>query len=150
MRQGKIHEGCKTIVVIALEKVTDGVGRSYAQIIEHASAAEFKPFFNTYISKDANVITDEWNGYLPLKKEYLNLKQMPSNGGKNFPDLHIHIMNLKSWLRGIHHHCSKERLQGYLDEYHYRYNRRNNMDTIFHLLIKRMVNNEPRRLRSNN
>jgi uncharacterized protein (DUF983 family) len=143
-------KGKKRLVIIALEKVTDGVGRAYAQIIEHASAAEFKPFFNTYINKDANVITDEWNGYLPLKKEYINLKQIPSNGGKNFPDLHIHIMNLKSWLRGIHHHCSKERLQGYLDEYHYRYNRRNNMDTIFDLLIKRMINNEPKRLKSNN
>jgi hypothetical protein len=140
-------KGKKRLVVIALEKVTEGVGRAYAQIIEHASGAEFKPFFNTYISKDANVITDEWNGYLPLKKEYANLKQLPSKGGKNFLDLHIHIMNLKSWLRGIHHHCSKERLQGYLDEYHYRYNRRNNMDTIFDLLVKKMVTAEPRRLK---
>jgi hypothetical protein len=86
------------------------------------------------------------NGYSPLKKEYKNLKQIPSNDGKNFPDRHIHIMNLKSWLRGIHHHCSKERLQGYLDEYHYRYNRRNNMDTIFHNLIEKMVMNNPKRI----
>ena len=55
-------------------------------------------------------------------------------------------MNLKGWLRGIHHHCSKERLQGYLDEYHFRYNRRNNMDTIFDTLIKRMVEYEPKHL----
>jgi hypothetical protein len=59
-------------------------------------------------------------------------------------------MNLKGWLRGIHHHCSKERLQGYLDEYHYRYNARNNMDTIFDLLIKKMVSNKPKRLKSIN
>jgi len=104
-------------------------------------------FLNTYISNDANVITDEWNGYLPLKKEYANLKQLPSKGGKNFLDLHIHIMNLKSWLRGIHHHCSKERLQGYLHEYHYCCNSRNNMDTIFDLLIKKMVTAEPKRLK---
>ena len=68
------------------------------------------------------------------------------NDGNSFIDLHVHIMNLKGWLRGIHHHCSKERLQGYLDEYHYRYNRRNNMDTIFDLLLKKMVINEPIRL----
>ena len=55
-------------------------------------------------------------------------------------------MNLKGWLRGIHHHCSKERLQGYLEEYHFRYNRRNNMDTIFDTLMKRMVQYEPKRL----
>jgi hypothetical protein len=142
-------KGKKRLVVVALEKVKDGsVGRAYAQVIEHASANEFKPFFNDYISKDANVVTDEWTGYGPLKKQYTKLQQIPSNDGSNFPDLHIHIMNLKGWLRGIHHHCSKERLQGYLDEYHYRYNRRNHMGGIFNLLIKKMVENKPKRLKS--
>jgi len=72
--------------------------------------------------------------------------RIPSNNGANFLDLHINIMNLKGWLRGIHHHCSKERLQGYLDEYHYRYNRQNNMGLIFNLLIEKMTKNEPKRL----
>lgn len=139
-------KGEKILVVVALEKVTDGVGRAYAQIIEAASADDFKPFFNGYVSRKANVVTDQWTGYTPLKKEYPNLKQIPSNNGKNFPDLHIHIMNLKGWLRGIHHHCSKERLQGYLDEYHFRYNRRNNLNTIFDIIIKRMAVNNPARI----
>jgi len=94
-------------------------------------------------------VTDEWNGYKPLRKEYPNLEQVKSDKGNGLPDLHLHIMNIKGWLRGIYHHASKERLQGYLDEYHFRFNRRNNMDTIFDLLIKRMVKNEPRRLYSN-
>lgn len=141
-------KGKKRLVIVAVEKVTGGIGRAYAEVIEAASAKEFKPFFATYINKTAKVITDEWNGYIPLKKDYPALKRIPSNEGKNFSDLHIHIMNLKGWLRGIHHHCSKERLQGYLDEFHYRHNRRNNMDTIFDLLIKRMVKNEPKRIKS--
>ena len=66
-----------------------------------------------------------------------------------FPDLHIHIMNIKGWLRGMHHHCTKEQLQGYLDKYHFRYNRRNSMNTIFDLLIKRMVLYKPVRLVNN-
>lgn len=139
-------KGEKRLVVVALEKVTDGVGRAYAQIIETASSKEFNPFFKAYVSRKANVVTDEWTGYAPLKKEYPNLKQIPSMEGKNFPDLHIHIMNLKGWLRGIHHHCSKERLQGYLDEYHFRYNRRNSLETIFDVIIRRMVANNPARI----
>lgn len=135
--------GKKRLVVVALEKVQEGVGRAYAKVIEASSSNEFKPFFIDYINKEAKVTTDEWNGYKPLIKEYPNLIQIPSANGNNFPDIHIHIMNIKGWLRGIHHHCSKEHLQGYLDEYHFRYNRRNNMDTIFHLLIKRMVENIP-------
>ena len=141
-------KGKKKLVVVALEKLPGGVGRAYAQIIEDASNTSFRPFFEFHISKDADIVTDEWSGYIPLKKDYCKLKQIPSKNGENHPDIHIHIMNLKGWLRGIHHHCSKKRLQGYLDEYHFRYNRRNNMDTIFDTLIKRMVKYNPKRLYS--
>jgi hypothetical protein len=145
-KQGR-SKGKKKLVIVALEKLPfNGVGRAYAQIIENGSSASFRPFFEAHISKAAEVITDEWTGYSPLKKDYPKLKQIPSNRGKNQPDMHIHIMNLKGWLRGIHHHCSKDRLQGYLEEYHFRYNRRNNMDTIFDTLMKRMVRYEPKRL----
>lgn len=139
-------KGSKKLVVLGLEKLNEGVGRAYAQVIDRASAKEFKGFFENHISRSATVLTDEWRGYGPLKADYPYLEQRKSDDGNAFIDLHIHIMNLKSWLRGIHHHCSKERLQGYLDEYHFRYNRRNNMDTIFDMLLKRMVINEPIRL----
>lgn len=146
-KQGRSSASKKRLVIIALEVMKDGnVGRSYAQVIDKVSAKEFKLFFNAYISKDANIVTDEWKGYLPLKKEYPMLRQVPSNKGANFKQLHIHIMNIQGWLRGIHHHCTKERLQGYLDEYHYRYNRRNHMGSIFDLTIKKMVVSEPIRL----
>ena len=139
-------KGEKRLVVLALEKLPDGVGRAYAQLIKRASAKEFKKFFKNHISKDAKIITDQWRGYTPLKKEYTNLEQRLSEKGKAFQDVHVHIMNLKGWLRGIHHHCSKERLQGYLDEYHFRYNRRNNMETIFDILLRRMATDEPKRI----
>lgn len=132
-------KGLKKLIVLAVEVLDNGVGRAYAEVIEHASAKELGAFLRKYVTMDANIITDEWRGYSPLKKEFVNLKQIPSNGGKNFKDLHLHIMNIKGWLRGIHHHCSKERMQNYLDEYHFRYNRRAHMDTIFDSLIKRMV-----------
>ncbi|GHV68009.1 hypothetical protein FACS1894199_14570 [Bacteroidia bacterium] len=126
-----------------------GVGRAYAQVLDHASGEDFKPFFNDYISHDAHVVTDEWKGYLPLKKEYPLLEQLPLNKGGNMKELHIHMMNIQGWLRGIHHHCTKERLQGYLDEYHFRYNRRAYMDTIFDVLIRKMVLNQPKRMNIN-
>lgn len=140
-------KGKKKLIILAVEKLNDGVGRAYAQAIESSSSKEFKPFFEDYISKDAMIITDEWRGYLPLKKIYPNLKQIPSKEGKNFIDLHIHIMNLKGWLRGIHHHCSRNQIQGYLDEYHFRYNRRNNLGTIFDLLLVRLIKSPPIRLK---
>ena len=134
-------KGQKKLIVLAVEILEDGVGRAYAEVIEHSSAKELGAFLRKYISKEAIIITDKWRGYSPLKKEFENLKQLDSNDGKNFKELHIHIMNIKGWLRGIHHHCSKEHTQDYLNEYHFRYNRRSNMDTIFNLLIKRLMQN---------
>ncbi len=145
---GRSSETSKKLVVVALEIVTDGVGRAYAQVVDDASSKSFRPFFEKYISKDAKVVTDEWKGYLPLMDEY-KIEQRKSGNGKSFPQMHIHIMNIKGWLRGIHHHCSKERLQGYLDEYHFRFNRRNNMENIFDVLMRRLMNNAPTRISSN-
>ena len=145
---GRSGDSKKKLVIVALEILVDkgSVGRAYAQVIKRASSKEFRPFFETYINKDAHVVTDLWKGYLPLRKDYPNLEQIPSEKGKGMQQLHIHIMNIQGWLRGIHHHCSKDRLQGYLDEYHFRYNRRAMMGSIFDLLIRKMVESEPKRL----
>jgi len=112
-------------VLVALEIVKDGVGRAYAEVISDFSLKLFWPFFGKCISKNVIDKTDEWTGYKPLKKDYPKLIQIPSRSWKGFPDLHIHIMNLKGWLKGVHRHCTNEHLQGYLNEYHFRYNRRN-------------------------
>lgn len=145
---GRSGDSKKKLAIVALEILDEkgGVGRAYAQVIDRSSSKDFRPFFESYISKEAHVITDVWKGYLPLKKDYPNLEQIPSDKGKGMQQLHIHIMNIQGWLRGIHHHCSKDRLQGYLDEYHFRYNRRAMMGSIFDLLLKRMVLNKPIRL----
>ena len=142
--------GSKKLIVVALEILDSGVGRAYAEVIENASSKELGNFLKKYVSKDARIISDEWRGYTPLKSEFKKLEQVASDDGKFFNDIHIHIMNIKGWLRGIHHHCSKERIQGYLNEYHYRYNRRQSMGVIFDSLIKKMVIKEPIRLSSIN
>lgn len=149
---GRSSDSKKKLVIVALEilEKKGGVGRAYAQVIDRTSSKGFRPFFDTYISKGAHVVTDVWRGYLPLKKDYPNLEQIPSDKGKGMQQLHTHIMNIQGWLRGIHHHCSRERLQGYLDEYHFRYNRRAMMGSIFDLLIRKMVASEPKRLNKNN
>lgn len=68
---GRSSGSKKRLVIVALEVLDEGgVGRVYAKVINHASGKEFKPFFNSYISKDAHIVSDKWKGYLPLKKEY--------------------------------------------------------------------------------
>ena len=138
-KRGRSH-GKKKLVIIALERIGEtNYGRSYMKHIEKSTTEEFRLFFNKHISKDASIRTDNWKSYAALKDEYPKLDQIESDNGSNFRELHIQIMNFKGWLRGIHHHCSKKHMQGYLDEYCFRFNRRNFLNTIFHKLVERFV-----------
>ena len=143
-------KGVKKLVVIAIEKVEGTkIGRGYAQVIENASAASFKPFFEKYIDKDnAQVTTDKWRGYWPLGSEF-EIRQKNSKGGKGFPDMHNLIMNLKSWIRGIHHSVSEKFMNGYLNEFFFRFNRRNFLTSIWHKLIERFMTSSPYDYRAN-
>lgn len=145
-KPGRSH-GKKRLVVVALEIINGkDMGRAYARLIEESTTDELLSFMHEYIDKKAIIVTDKWSSYISIKKIYPHLEQKKSEGGKNFKELHLHIMNIQGWIRGIHHHCSKEYLQGYLDEYHFRFNRRNSMKSIFHVLIKKMMQTEPIRL----
>lgn len=134
-------KGERKIIIVGLEKVkrNRAMGRAYAQCINGYSAGDFESFFERHIDEKAHVITDKWRGYSPLKGSYKRLEQVESGGGKNFPQLHAHIMRFKAWLRGVHHHCSERHIQGYLDEFHFRFNRRGFLDGILDKLLVRMV-----------
>lgn len=132
----------KKLVVLAIEKKRKGVSRLYAREIPNASAGHLGSFMQDHIDKRAMVTTDKWSGYAPLERDFENLVRVPSGKkGGNFPELHRVVMNLKGWLRGMHHHV--EDLQDYLDEYCYRFNRSFMKEGIFDNLMLRMVKAEP-------
>jgi len=47
------------------------------------------------------------------------------------------------WLRAIHHHFSGRFINGYLDEFFFRFNRRIFLNDIRHELIERFMTNKP-------
>ena len=94
-----------------------------------------------YISKTAQVTTDQWKGYKPIKD--FDITQIPSNNGKNFPTLHKIIHQVKSWIRGIYSWVSEFNIDRYLAEYSFRINRSQNKETIFNKLMKRIVEGSP-------
>ena len=98
-------------------------------------------YLDKHISKTAQVTTDEWKGYKPIKD--FNITQISSNDGKNFPTLHKIIHQVKSWIRGIYSWVSEFNIDRYLAEYSFRINRSQNKDTIFNKLMKRVVEHSP-------
>jgi transposase-like protein len=141
--QGR-SKGDKKLVCLTVEiRKGKKMGRAYGTVINDYSSDELKKIFDRHISKDkAQVRTDEWTGYTPLELEY-EMQRIKSDKGKNFPEIHILIMNLKSWLRGIYHKCSEKHMQAYLNEFFYRFNRRAFGKRGFHRLIVTMVKTEP-------
>ena len=142
--QGRSKSEKKVRIVIAFENRDGKSGRGYGKVINDYSAASLKPIFDTHIKKNALILADGWRGYNPLKEDYPNLKQTLSDGGKNFKMLHIQIRNFKNWIRGVHSYCNKEYLQKYIDEYFFRFNRRNHRTSILDKIIERCVNHENR------
>jgi len=142
-KQGRSYDSKKKKAVIAVElSDKNQIKRVYVKAIDDYSAKSLTPIFEAHISKTAKVITDKWRGYEPLKKEY-DIEQKLSNNGKNFKELHIVIMQLKSWLRAIPTHVTKWHIQAYFDEFCFRINRSQFKNSIFHKTIERMVIAKP-------
>jgi transposase-like protein len=141
--QGRSKSAKKVRIVLAVEQREGKAGRAYAKIIEDYSSKSLKVIFDTHIKEDAFVVSDGWSGYKPLKEEFLNLTQRLSNNGENFKMLHIQIRNFKNWLRGVHSYCSKEYLQKYINEYFFRFNRRNHRASILDKVLERCVSHQP-------
>ncbi|WP_336516356.1 transposase [Pollutibacter soli] len=66
---------------------------------------------------------------------------IPDPSGKR--GVQILVFNLKNWLRGIHHHCSGRFANGYLQEFIFRFNRRNNLKMILHQVIQAGIYHQP-------
>jgi transposase-like protein/predicted RNA-binding Zn-ribbon protein involved in translation (DUF1610 family) len=142
-KQGRSYDSKKKKAVIAVElSKKHQVKRVYVKSIDDYSAKSLTPIFEEHICTSAKVATDKWRGYEPLKKEY-DIAQKYSANGKNFKELHIIIMQLKSWLRAVPTHVSKWHVQKYFDEFCFRINRSQSKQSIFHKTIHRMVNNKP-------
>lgn len=95
----------KAVIVVELNKKHQ-IERIYVKSIDDYSAKSLTPIFEEHISKTAQIVTDKWRGYAPLKKRY-NIEQKLTGNGKSFKELHIVIMQLKSWLRAIPTHVCK-------------------------------------------
>lgn len=132
-RGGKRGRGTsKPIVVIAVEvKETMGFGRVRMRHVPDASGANLQPFICDVVTPGANVHTDGWTGYNGLSKHgYLHERVVLSSSGDpahvSMPGAHRVASLLKRWILGTHQgSVVPAHLQSYLEEFTFRFNRRN-------------------------
>ncbi len=138
-KQGRSYDGKKKKIVGAVELTSEKkIKRVYAIRIDNFSSKSLKVLFDRHISESAKVETDKWRGYRPLTKKW-NITQELSNGGRNMPQIHIVIHQIKSWIRTIYSWVHPEHINKYLDEFSFRINRSLFKDTIFNKIMERVV-----------
>lgn len=133
----------KQAVLMTAEQLVDGrTGNIRMEHIENFQADTLKFALKAMVDSDAVIRTDKHRSYQKLKKE-MHIKPIQSRMGKGLEELHKQIMQFKNWLRGIHHKCSTQHLHAYLDEYVYRFNKRNARKWIFNDVIEKLMHQAP-------
>jgi len=104
-------------------------GRLRLQVISNRKQETLEPMVLANVQKEAEVRTDGWTGYDNLHKLGYNHTAVPVRGdqaktAQHLPMIHIVFENLDAWLLGTHHGVSPAHLQGYLNEFVFRFNRR--------------------------
>jgi len=121
----------KSLIVIAAQEDGVGIGRIRMRRIPDASAESLLPFIEETIELGSVVHTDGWLRYLPLEKKGYHhrvtfLKGKKESASELLPRVHRVASLLKRWLLGTHQGAvSREHLDYYLDEFTFRFNRRN-------------------------
>jgi len=139
----KVTDSDETLIGGYSKGKISSIGNINLLQIEDFKKAIFKQAVEKMVDTNATITTDEFPSWEALKKDSPNLKTKKSEKGKAFKEMHEQIMLVKMWLRGIHHKYSEKFLQGYLDEYTFRFNNRNQSNKIFDGLVCRMMSVKP-------
>ena len=104
-------------------------GRLRLQILPNRKQETLEPFVLENVRPSTEVRTDGWTGYDNLEKLGYMHKVVLIQGDhaktdQHLPMIHIVFGNLDAWLLGTHHGVSPKHLQGYLNEFVFRFNRR--------------------------
>ena len=133
VKPGKRGRGAagKAMVVVAVEqRLPKGFGRCRLRVISNAEAAVLRPFLLDSIEPGSVVITDGLPPYLRATgADFVHRPISVSGSGAPahvvLPGVHRVASLLKRWLLGTHQGAVEaDHLQGYLDEYAFRFNRR--------------------------
>ena len=141
----------KALVVIASEIRGRGPGRIRLRRIDNASADSLLPFATESIEHRSIIKTDGWSGYSGLGKlgfdhQIINIKQSGNNAHEMLPRVHLVATHLKRWLEGtLQGGVQKSQLEYYLDEFTFRFNRRNSKarGLLFYRLLQQAVVTKP-------
>jgi len=152
-RQGARGRGAegKTLVFVGVEVDSQRLGRVRLRCAPSADAAEALAFVRDYVVPGSRVVTDGLNIYNGLQAagfahEAHAHQPDPVTGEDMLEHVHLVVSLLKRWLTGTYQGAvTPNHLQGYLDEFAFRFNRRlsTHRGKLFYRLMQQAVLTRP-------
>jgi transposase len=135
----KLRERSRATVFAAVERG----GRIKATVLESRRGPALKQQVIEWVEPESIIVTDEWPAYNGLDRHFISHSRINHSAGIYVQgDTHTNTVegffgNLKTGIRGNYKKVSHKWLQGYLNEFTWRYNHRNSGESMFHLLVSR-------------
>ena len=117
-------------------------GLVIAKPVKDTKGTTLKPLIKELVKEGSVLVTDEWSGYNNMSKAYAHqvLKHKMDEFVRG--DYHTNTIEgfwslVKRGISGVYHSVSAKHLQGYLNEYAWRYNHRDDGRAMFELALLR-------------
>jgi transposase-like protein len=124
----KRGRGTKKTPVLAM---VERKGNIISKPIENVTANTLKSAIREVVDKESKIITDEWNGYRGIGKEFKGGHHIVNHGKGEYCRGNISVNEAESYFallkRGVHgtfHHISKKHLPRYCNEFSFRWDNR--------------------------
>jgi ribosomal protein L37AE/L43A len=126
--------------VLVAVNVADGNAKYLKMtVVQSLQTKEINYELPNMLAQSAEVITDGRRSYKGIKehvtKHTVHIIKNKKEVCKTFPWVHTAISNAKRKINGIHHHVKNDYMQNYLNEFAYKFNRRQCGIAIFDKLI---------------
>jgi transposase-like protein len=148
--------GNKSLVVGAVEVLVyqdkngdrcERAGRLRLALIPDATQGSLGSFLTDNVMPKSRIRTDGWKGYSDAALEdfihHVRIVRSGQLAHKRFPHIHRVFSNLKTWLNGTHHGVDPKYLPSYLDEFVFRFNRRQTPMAAFQTLLGITLQKKP-------
>jgi transposase-like protein len=120
-------------------------GRVIAKTIPDLTAETLCGNVREFVLPDSTVFTDEFASYNTLREGRRYKHQRINHASKVYVQGDVHTNTIEGFwslvkrgIGGVYHQVSQKYLQSYLDEYTFRYNRRDQGNLIFTSILKRV------------
>lgn len=121
-------------------------GHLKKQVVEDLSASAFEEQAATSIKSDSTVVMDNLASHAGVERvvESSERRTVPGKDApKVLPWVHVAIANAKTLFQDMYHGVNKKFLQLYLDEYCYKFNRKNFGEKTFDRLVLAAISYRP-------